>query len=151
MVCATTHPLRAQKTDSNVTVESIDWKYAGYQRAETLKGYDSTKSKDGSYKVARATVYVFRYTAKAVLKNTGTKTIREVSWDYVFADSESGKEIRRFKIQSKQQLTPNESAALMKDIAIDPKEDTRPLNSGKQSVEVIRIEYTDGSIWRRGE
>jgi hypothetical protein len=148
IVCAA-QPPRLQQPESNVTIESFDWKYAGYQRAETLKGYDSARSKDGSYKVARATIYVFKYTAKAVLKNVGTKSIKEVSWDYVFTDPESGKEIRRFKIQSKQQIMPNESAALTKEIGIDPKEDTRTLNSGKQSVEVMRIEYTDGSVWRR--
>ena len=138
-----------QPSESNLTVESFDWKYAGYQRAETTKGYDSAKSKDGSYKVARATVYVFKYSAKAVLKNTGAKTIKAISWDYVFKDAESGKEIKRFKIQSKQQILPNESQTLVKEIFIAPDEDTRPLSSARQSVEVARIEYTDGSVWKR--
>jgi hypothetical protein len=138
-----------QPSESNVTVESFDWKYAGYQRAETTKGYDSARSKDGSYKVARTTVYVFKYTAKSVLKNTGAKTIKAISWDYVFANTEGGKEIKRFKIQSKQQILPNESQTLVKDIFIAPDEDTRPLSSARQIIEVVRIEYTDGSVWRR--
>lgn len=148
IVCAARPSLR-QQLESDITVESFDWKYAGYQRAETVKGYDSAKGKDGSLKVARATVYVFKYTAKAVFKNTSAKTVKEISWDYVFTDEESGKEIRRFKIQSKQQIPPGRPEPLAKDIGIDPKEDTRPLNSARQSVEVTRVEYTDGSVWKR--
>ena len=136
-------------SETGATVVSFDWKYAGYQRTETTKGYDSTTSKEGSYKVARATIYVFKYTAKVVLKNTGAKMVKEVSWDYVFTNPESGKEVRRFKIQSRQQILPGQSETLAKDIGIAPEEDTRSLNSAKQSVEVTRIEYADGSTWRR--
>ena len=138
-----------QQSEADATVVSFEWKYAGYQRAETTKGYDSAKSKDGSYKIARATVYVFKYMAKAVLKNTGAKAIKEVSWDYVFTNPESGKEVRRFKIQSRQQISPGASETLAKDISIAPGEDTRPLNTARQSVQVTRIEYADGSTWRR--
>ena len=87
--------------------------------------------------------------AKAVLKNTGAKAIKEVSWDYVFTNPESGKEVRRFKIQSRQQISPGASETLAKDISIAPGEDTRPLNTARQSVQVTRIEYADGSTWRR--
>jgi hypothetical protein len=149
LIVCHTQSSNQQPSESNLTVESFDWKYAGYQRAETTKGYDSARSKDGSYKVARATIYVFKYTAKVVLKNTGAKSIKATSWDYVFTDAESGKEIKRFKIQSKQQILSNESQTLVKDIFIAPDEDTRPLSSAKQGVEVVRIEYTDGSVWKR--
>lgn len=135
----------------DVTVTNFDWKYAGYQRAETVSDYDPLPGKGGpsSYKIKRSTLYVFKYTAKASLKNTGAKTIKAVSWDYVFTDPESRKEIRRFKIQSRQQILPGENQDLAKDIGLDPKENARPLSKAKQAVELTKIEYTDGSVWRR--
>jgi hypothetical protein len=148
LIICTAQPPPLQQSESNLTIESFDWKYAGYQRAETTKSYDSAKGKDGSYKISRATVYVFKYTAKAVLKNLSAKTIKAISWDYIFTDSASGKEIKRFRVQSRQQIPSDESGTLTKDIFLDPSEDTRPLSSGKQSVEVTRIEYADGSVWR---
>ena len=139
-----------EKSGNDVTVISFEWKYAGYKRAESVEGYDPFFNRDdpSAYKVARMNIYVFKYMAKVTLKNTGAKTIKAISWEYVFADPESGKEIKRFKIQSEQQILPGAAETLGKSIGLSPKEDTRSLTSGKQSVLITRIEYTDGSTWR---
>jgi len=139
------------QTEMDAAVTSFDWKYAGYVRAETVKQFEplANKSTSPTYKVGRATVYVFKYTAKASLKNTGAKSIKAVSWDYVFTDKANQKEVKRFKIQSKQQIPPGETVTLLKDIGLDPEEDTRQLGQSKQAVEITRIEYTDGSVWRK--
>jgi hypothetical protein len=135
----------------DLSIISFDWKYAGYQRVETLKENESGPTSDGStsYKVSRKTVYVFKYTAKVTLKNTGSKTIKAVSWDYVFTDTKEQKELKRYSLQSKQQILPNETQTLMRDVGLDPKENTRHISTGKQGIEIIKIEYTDGSVWRR--
>jgi hypothetical protein len=135
----------------DLSIISFDWKYAGYQRMETLKENESGPTSDGStsYKVSRRTVYVFKYTAKATLKNTGSKTIKAVSWDYVFTDTKEQKELKRYSLQSKQQILPNETQTLMRDVGLDPKENTRHISTGKQGIDITKIEYTDGSVWRR--
>ena len=140
-----------EKNGNNVAIVSFEWKYAGYQRAEAAEeGYDPFfKDTIGAYKVTRTNIYVFKYTAKVTLKNTGSKAIKAVAWEYVFADPATGKEIKRFKFQSGQQIQAGATETLMKAVGLSPKENTRSLNSGKQSVTVTRIEYTDGSVWRR--
>lgn len=136
----------------DVSVLSFDWKYAGYVRSETVKGNESISSTDTStaVKLSRKTIYVFKYTAKATLKNAGAKTIKVVSWDYIFTDAKEQKELKRYRLQSKQQILPNETQLLSRDIELDPKDNTRHM-TGKQSVEITKIEYTDGSVWRRQE
>ena len=148
----------AQTLDGNdaapdVSILSFGWKYAGYQRAETVKGNESISSSDTStaVKMSRKTIYVFKYTARAALKNTGAKTIKTVSWDYIFTDAKDQKELKRYRLQSKQQVLPGETQTLTRDVELDPKENTRHITIGKQSVEITRIEYTDGSNWRRQE
>ena len=135
----------------DVLLINFDWKYAGYQRMETLKENESSPTSDGStsYKVSRKNVYVFKYTAKVLLKNTGLKTIKAVSWDYVFTDANAQKELKRYAFQSKQQILPNETQTLLRDVGLDPKENTRHISIGKQGVELIKSEYTDGSVWRQ--
>jgi hypothetical protein len=137
----------------DVSVLNFDWKYAGYVRAETVKGNESISSTDTStaVKMSRKTIYVFKYTARATLKNAGAKTIKIVSWDYIFTDAREKKELKRYRLQSKQQILPGEKQLLTRDVELDPKDNTRHITTGKQSVEITRIEYTDGSVWRKQE
>ncbi|HKR00172.1 MAG TPA: hypothetical protein VJT09_05835 [Pyrinomonadaceae bacterium] len=147
-------PRAADKEDASVpdvSVISFDWKYAGYQSAETVSENSSNSNSTGAtgYKASRKTVYVFKYTARATLKNTGGKTIKAVSWEYVFRDAKDEKELKRYNLQSRQEILPGETQTITRDVGLDPKESTRHITTGKQSVEITRIEYTDGTVWRR--
>ena len=135
----------------DVTVLSFEWRYAGYDRAETVKENESSVS-DGPetlLRVARGTVYVFKYTAKVTLKNTGTKAIKSVSWDYVFTDEKERKELKRYRLQTKQQILPGETQTVSAGLGLDPKEKAPHIKTGKQSVEITKIEYADGSAWKK--
>jgi hypothetical protein len=127
-----------------VEVVGFEWKYQGYASGETVQDETDTLSMKSSRKI----VYVFKYTAKAHLKNTSSKTIKAVEWNYLFVNSENQKELKRYKILSKQQILPDETRALSKDIFLGLKEDTSHLKTGKQKILLTRIEYTDGSSWR---
>lgn len=142
--------LDEETLSANVSILSFNWKYAGYERAETVKGNESISNTDSStsVKMARKTIYVFKYTAKATLRNGGAKTIKAIFWDYVFTDAREQKELKRYKLQSKQQILPGETVLLVRDVVLDPKDEARHLTTGKQSVEITKIEYTDGSIWK---
>lgn len=153
VVSAVARTLDGNAAAPDVLVLRFDWKYAGYMRMETVKGNESISSTDTStsVKMSRKTIYVFKYTARATLKNTGTKTIKTVSWDYIFTDAKEPKELKRYKLQSRQQVLPGEAQTLMRDVALDPEDNTQHITTGKQSIEITRIEYTDGSVWRNQE
>ncbi|MDT4969282.1 MAG: hypothetical protein QOJ64_4019 [Acidobacteriota bacterium] len=150
VVCAGRTP-DDDRAAPDVSLISIDWKYSGYVRSETVKENENIKTNQTSngYSIARRSVYVFRYTAKAILKNVGAKAIKAISWDYVFVDGKDQKELKRYKFQSRQQILPGETQTLMRDIGLDPKESTQHISTGKQQVEIIRLEYADGSVWKR--
>ncbi len=145
-------PPRVQDAPAaEVAVLSFEWKYAGYDRAETVKSNESslTDGPETLYRIARGTVYVFKYTAKATFKNTGTKAVKSVSWDYVFTDEKEGKELKRHKLQSKWQILPGETQTVSVVFGLDPKEKAPYIKTGKQSVEITKVEYADGSAWKK--
>jgi hypothetical protein len=125
-------------------INGFDWKYQGYATGETVR----EESVALSTKTKRAVLYVFKYTARVALKNLSPKTIKAVEWNYVFVDPDSEKELKRYKLLSKQQILPAAAQTLAKDIFFKLKEDTSHLKNGKQKVLLARIEYTDGSSWR---
>jgi hypothetical protein len=135
----------------DVSVLGFEWKYAGYDRAETVRDNEGGASDDPSttYKVSRGTLYVFKYTARATVKNAGTKAIKAVSWDYVFTDEKERKELKRYRLQSKQQILPGETQTITAGVGLDPKDKTRHIATGKQSVEITKLEYADGSAWKK--
>jgi hypothetical protein len=132
------------KQTTPVEVVGFEWKYQGYGSQETVRDESTTLS----MKSQRAVVYVFKYTAKVNLRNIGTKGIKAVEWNYVFVDPESGKELKRYKLVSKQQILPGDTQTLAKDVFLGLKEDPRHLKIGKQKILLTRIEYADGSSWR---
>lgn len=104
--------------DAPAEVLGFEWKYQGYASRETVHDESNTIST----KTKRGVVYVFKYTAQVKLKNLATKTIRAVEWSYVFVDPESRKELKRYKILSRQQIPAGEAQTLAKDIFFDLKE-----------------------------
>jgi len=134
-----------KESASGVEVLSFNWKYEGYAPVEIIDGQNSPLTTS----VARSRAYVFKYKAQMVVKNRDEKTIKAINWDYVFLDPEKGKELKRYKVQTKQQILPAESQTLTKDFALDPRENTRHVTTGRQKVQITRIEFADGTIWRR--
>jgi len=50
------------------------------------------------------------------LKNSGARDIRKVDWDFLFLDSESGRELKRFSIDSKSRIRSGEINFLAKQV-----------------------------------
>lgn len=79
----------------------------------------------------------------AVFRNTGTKVVRFVTWEYViYKDSDPAKAERVYKFRNKVPLGPGESARASKQgFGIQHRR--------RVEARVVRVEYADGSIWRR--
>jgi len=135
---------RTEAGGPGLEVVAFEWKYEGYAPVEVVR----SKKSGHTLSVKRGTDYVFKYRAAATVRNGGAKAVEAVEWDYVFADPEGGKELKRYRLQSKQEVGPGATASLSKEVFIKPGEDTRHLTAGRQRVVVTRVEYADGSVWK---
>ena len=98
--------------------------------------------------------YVFRY--KVAVKNTSAKTIKQLDWDYVFFDRDTGHESGRLQITSEEKIAPGKSRELDVYTSKPPTAtvSAHRLNDDErqtidEQVVVVRIVYTDGTVWRR--
>src|SRR5215475_3768176 len=81
----------------------------------------------------------------ALVKNVGGKTTKAVDWEYIFfSDADDQKELKRYKFHTKIKIAPGDTKFLSKDV-------DKKAASKRQKVNIIRIEYTDGSVWQGAE
>jgi len=85
-----------------------------------------------------------------LLKNASAKAIKKLDWDFLFLDSQSGRELKRFSITSRSKIPPGEVRFLSKQVlpALFLGNKTKPdYAKGKPAVVIRLIEFTDGSEW----
>lgn len=97
--------------------------------------------------------YYFIY--RASLKNSSTKPIEEIDWDYVFIDSATGQELGRHQFTSSKIIQPGKSKELTFMLSTPPTKriSVYALNKQERSgiadqVVVVRVKYSDGSVWQ---
>jgi len=86
-----------------------------------------------------------------LLKNSGARAIKKLDWDFLFLDSESGRELKRFTISSKRKIRSGEVRFLSKQVlpGLFLGNKTKPdFARGKPAVVVRCIEFADGSKWQ---
>jgi hypothetical protein len=98
--------------------------------------------------------YVFMY--KVTVKNSSSKTIKSIDWDYVFFDRATESELGRREFTSDEKVSPGKSKELTVVISKPPTQtiSLTSLNSNERDrmlerVSLVRIEYTDGTVWQR--
>jgi hypothetical protein len=94
------------------------------------------------------------YRYKLHIRNIGAKTIKLVDWDYVFLGTADGGEIARNQFTSKEKIKPGGEKELSVFTLSPPsravsasalsKNGQSPFN---EKVVVVRVVYTDGSVW----
>ena len=127
-----------------IEVSTFEWKYEGYAPVEVVRS-----SKSGvALKVERGTDYVFRYDSRLTVKNTGARAFKSVEWAHVFYDPGTGKELKSYRLQSKRRIAAGETATLNKSVFIKPEESTRHFTTGKQRVQIVRVEFEGGGDWK---
>jgi hypothetical protein len=114
-------------------------------RAPTISrsgsGRGSHRGEVGMGDITRQTVT--RVQTSALVKNTGTRTTKVVEWEYIFlSDADDQKELKRYKFRNKIKIASGETKFLSKDVK------DRAV-SRRQKVQIVRIEYTDKSVWQR--
>ncbi len=95
------------------------------------------------------------YRYKVVVKNAGSKTIKSIDWDYLITDPNLRYEVARHQFTSDEKISPGKEKELSVFIFSTP---TKTISSHEQSkdsqqlieeVVLMRIEYSDGSVWQR--
>jgi hypothetical protein len=90
-----------------------------------------------------------RYAYEAKVKNTGDKSIRAITWDYVFTDADSHKEVDRRRFHSAVSIDPRKTKKLEGYTRSAP---TATVSANGLQTEQVIVEclvFSDGSTWRR--
>ncbi len=149
LLCALAAVAAAQEPDERrgapgLEVSAFEWKYGGYAPVEVVRSSKSGVKLD----VKRGTDYVFKYESRLTVRNAGGKAVKSVEWAHVFYDPATGKELKRYRLQLKQRVAAGATATLNKAVFIKPEESTRHLTTGKQRVQVTRVEFEGGGEWK---
>ena len=152
LLCALAAAAAAQEADDRrgapgVEVSAFGWKYEGYSPVEVVRSGKSGVKLD----VKRGTDYVFRYDSRLTVRNTGGKTFKSIEWAHVFYDAATGKELKRYRLQLKQRVAAGENATLARPVYVKPDESTRHLTTGKQRVQITRVEFEGGGEWKAAD
>jgi hypothetical protein len=149
LLCALAATAAAQGSDDRrgapgVEVSAFEWKYGGYTPVEVVRS-----GKSGvELKVKRGTEYVFKYESRLTITNSGGRAVKSVEWAHIFYDPATGKELKRYRLQLKQRVAAGETLTLNRAVFIEPDESTRHLTTGKQRVQITRVEFGDGGDWK---
>ena len=96
-----------------------------------------------------------RFVYRVTVKNTGTKTITSLAWDYLFFDSDKVEQVGQHSFRQRVKIRPGKSIELIGQSAFPP---TRVVDAAKspqpravlsEEVSICLIEYEDGSAWQR--
>ncbi len=85
------------------------------------------------------------------VKNSGPRTIKKLDWDFLFLDSESGSELKKFSVSTRSKIKSGQVKFLTKQVlpGLFLGHETKPdFARGKPAVVIRCIEFADGSKWQ---
>ncbi len=98
----------------------------------------------------------FTYIYEVKVKNTGEKKIRTLTWEYIFFEPGTEREVGRRQFVSKVSISPGRTTNLVMRSTTSPTGTVDATNAGKKSGDqyseqiVIRsVGYADGSSWQQ--
>ena len=98
--------------------------------------------------------YGFSY--KVSFQNSGAKEITAIDWDYVFYDLTNETELGRREFGSEQKIAPGKTKEVKFFIAAPPvrRISVQALDKNERAglgerIELVRVEYADGTFWQR--
>ncbi|HEV2884818.1 MAG TPA: hypothetical protein VGW36_08170 [Pyrinomonadaceae bacterium] len=100
----------------------------------------------------------YGFTYKLSVQNNGTKQIEAIDWDYVFLDLMTEQEVGRREFGSAQKIAPGKKREMSFFIPSPPARkisvqslDKHERDGLGERIELVRIQYSDGSTWQRPE
>ena len=80
------------------------------------------------------------FVASVLVKNIGERTITSVQWEYLLFEAGATEPVKRYRVQTKRIILPNEQVELLKEVTPKGRE---------QQARLLRIEYSDGTFWQQ--
>lgn len=97
-----------------------------------------------------------QYVYQVTIRNTGTKKIRELKWEYVLFDPNTGREVGSHEFTNEESISPGKTKKMTGYSITSPASVVDVTKSGEEApgqyserVVIHRIEYEDGSSWQR--
>ena len=119
-------------------VSDPQWMYLSVRESSNFPSTAPSGDADGLMSSTSAAMHA----VSALFRNTGSKTVKSVTWEYVFFKDEQRTRVeKRHTFRGKQEIRPGESARL-KNVSY------RPRATEYASARVVRVDYTDGTTWR---
>lgn len=133
-------PARAQEESAPPQLEVSDpqWIYLSVRESSNFPSTAPSGDADGLMSSTSAATHA----VSALFRNTGSKTVKSVTWEFLFFKDEQRTRVeKRHTFRGKQEIRPGESARL-KNVSY------RPRATEYAAVRVVRVDYTDGTTWR---
>ena len=121
-----------------VEISDPQWIYLSVRESSNFPSTAPSSDPDGLMSSTSAATHA----VSALFRNTGTKTVKSVTWEYVFFKDEQRTRVeKRHTFRGKQEIRPGESVRL-KNFSY------RPRATEYAAVRVVRVDYADGTSWR---
>lgn len=133
----------------------VDWRNAAAGSPERQLEQRRANNQLGPLDYETRFLRADRNAAVVTIRNEGSRTIKRIRYDFIFFDTRNGKEWCRYQFRNRVAIGAGATKTLTNHV-VDRRVDTfRPpgVDAGGVNSEIRvvinRIEYVDGSIWRR--
>lgn len=134
---------RAQEGATSAPLEVSDpqWSYQNVRAESNFPNPSPSGDPDGLMSSTTAATHA----VSALFRNTGSKTVKSVKWEFVFfKDEQQTKVQKRHTFHGKQEIRPGEAVRLKN-------WSYKPPATEYGAARVVRVDYTDGTSWRAGK
>ena len=97
------------------------------------------------------------YTYQAKVRNTGTKEVRKLVWEYVFFEPGTQKEVGRRRNENRVNIRPGKTVSVWVRSLSPPTDTISVTQTNKkmrdqytEQVVIQKVEFADGTVWLRG-
>lgn len=138
LLCVSPSARAQEGAQPPVEVSDPQWVYLNVRESSNFPNTAPSGDADGLMSGTATATHV----VSALVRNTGSKIVKSVTWEYVFFKDEQRTRVeKRHTFRGKQEIRPGESARL-KNFSY------RPRATEHGAARAVRIDYTDGTSWR---
>ncbi|HJR07760.1 MAG TPA: hypothetical protein VJ842_10905 [Pyrinomonadaceae bacterium] len=125
-------------TPPPLEISDPQWLYLSVRESSNFPNTAPSGDADGLMTSTTAATHA----VSALFHNTGTKTVKSVTWEYVFFKDEQRTRVeKRHTFRGKQEIRPG-AAVRLKNFSY------RPRPTEYSAARVLRVDYADGTSWR---